>query len=287
MAIRRMLSKKIIGTDAFMEMPLSTQALYMHLVMNADDDGFVSNPKTIMRSVGCNVDDKRVLETKRFILNFESGVIVIKHWLVHNLIRSDRYNETTYLEEKSMLAKKDNNIYTFIEPLNNDVIPLDNQMEPQVSIGKVSLVKSSKGKISKEKKEDVYFDNTELDNLFKDFLKQRKSPKVKNTQRAVALLLNKLEPFEDSIKTEMINNSLVSGWTSIFPIKENKFNNRGIIAKNKLPKDIECDWLDDYIKGVNNNENKVSMTDKDRYCKTHGLNINDCPSDDIILKWLR
>ena len=113
--------------------------------MNADDDGFVSNPKTIMRSVGCNVDDKRVLETKRFILNFDSGVIVIKHWLVHNLIRSDRYNETTYLREKSMLAKKDNNIYTFIEPLNNNVIPLDNQMAPQVSIGKVSLVKSSKG----------------------------------------------------------------------------------------------------------------------------------------------
>jgi|LGOV01.1.fsa_nt_gb hypothetical protein len=251
MAIRRMLSKKIIGTDAFMEMPLSTQALYMHLVMNADDDGFVSNPKTIMRSVGCNVDDKRVLETKRFILNFDSGVIVIKHWLVHNLIRSDRYNETTYLREKSMLAKKDNNIYTFIEPLNNDVIPLDNQMAPQVSIGKVSIGKSSKGKISKEKKEDIYFDNTELDNLFKDFLKQRKSPKVKNTQRAVALLLNKLEPYTNEIRTEMINNSLVGGWTSVFPISENKFNNKGVVNKNRLPVDIEePEWLTEHIKRV-------------------------------------
>ena len=145
MAIRRMLSKKIIGTDAFMEMPLSSQALYMHLVMNADDDGFVSNPKTIMRAVGCNVDDKRVLESKKFILNFESGVIVIKHWLVHNLIRHDRYTETTYLKEKSSLAKKENNIYTFVKPLNDSVIPDGNQMAPQVRLGKVSLVKSSKG----------------------------------------------------------------------------------------------------------------------------------------------
>ena len=144
MAIGRMLSKKIIETDAFMDMPLSSQALYMHLVMNADDDGFVSSPKRIMRSINCSEDDKRILLAKGFVLDFESGVIVIKHWKIHNLIRGDRYTETTYLEEKSLLAEKKNRSYTFVEPRKKIVIPVDNQMEPQVSLVKSSIVKSSK-----------------------------------------------------------------------------------------------------------------------------------------------
>ena len=142
MAIRRMLSKKIVDTDAFMDMPLSTQALYMHLVLNADDDGFVGSPRKVIRGIGCNVDDMKILEAKRFVLGFESGVIVIKHWKIHNLIRLDRYTETTYLKEKSILIESDNKAYTLKQPnkgLIVDVIPNDNQMAPQVSIGKGSL----------------------------------------------------------------------------------------------------------------------------------------------------
>jgi uncharacterized phage protein (TIGR02220 family) len=139
-----MLSKKIIDTDAFMDMPLSTQALYMHLVLNADDDGFVGSPKKVMRSIGCMADDIRILEGKRFILSFESGVIVIKHWAIHNLIRSDRYTMTTYTKEKSMLSQNSNKSYTLTKGLIENVIPSDNQMDTQVSIGKVSLVKVKK-----------------------------------------------------------------------------------------------------------------------------------------------
>ena len=149
MAIRRMLSKKIIDTDAFMDMPLSTQALYMHLVMNADDDGFVGSPKKVMRSIGCMNDDIKILLGKRFILDFDSGVIVIKHWKIHNLIRHDRYTETTYIQEKSLLIENENKSYTEVnKAINHVVIPNGNQMAPQVSIGKVSLVKVSKGKNS-------------------------------------------------------------------------------------------------------------------------------------------
>lgn len=99
MAERRMFTKKIIDSDAFLDMPLSTQALYFHLNMRADDDGFVNNPKKICRMTGASEDDLRVLISKRFVLTFENGVIVIKHWRMHNLLRKDRYKPTQYQEQ--------------------------------------------------------------------------------------------------------------------------------------------------------------------------------------------
>lgn len=91
MAKKRMLSEAILNSDAFMDMPLSTQMLYVHLNMRADDDGFVSSPKRIRMLVGAGEDDMKLLVAKRFILVFESGVIVIKHWRLHNYIKNDRY----------------------------------------------------------------------------------------------------------------------------------------------------------------------------------------------------
>lgn len=112
MAERRMFSKKIVDADAFMDMPLSTQALYLHLALRADDDGFVGNPKKIMRMIGANEDDYKVLAAKRFILIFPSGICVIKHWLIHNYIQNDRYKETQYVDEKKDLRIKDNKSYS-------------------------------------------------------------------------------------------------------------------------------------------------------------------------------
>jgi hypothetical protein len=112
LAERRMFSKTIIDSDAFLSMPMSTQALYFHLAMRADDDGFVNSPRKIARMVGAADDDMRILITKRYILAFESGVIVIKHWRLHNYIRKDRYNETLYLSEKASLFIKKNGAYT-------------------------------------------------------------------------------------------------------------------------------------------------------------------------------
>lgn len=112
MAARRMFAQTIIDSDAFLDMPTSTQALYFHLCMRADDDGFLNNPKRIQRMVGASDDDLRLLLAKRFILAFESGVIVIKHWKIHNYIQSDRYKPTIYQEEKSKLQIKQNKAYT-------------------------------------------------------------------------------------------------------------------------------------------------------------------------------
>ncbi|WP_415346870.1 phage replication initiation protein [Clostridium perfringens] len=111
MAERRMFSKTIIDSDIFLDMPLSTQALYFHLSMRADDDGFVNNPRKIQRMVGCGDDDIKLLIAKQFIIPFESGICVIKHWRIHNYIRNDRYKPTMYQEEKGQLLLEENNMY--------------------------------------------------------------------------------------------------------------------------------------------------------------------------------
>ena len=110
-----MFAKTIIDSDAFLDMPMSTQALYFHLSMRADDDGFINNPKRIQRMIGASDDDLKLLIAKSFIIVFESGVVVIKHWKIHNYIQSDRYKPTVYAEEKALLEVKKNKAYT----LNN------------------------------------------------------------------------------------------------------------------------------------------------------------------------
>lgn len=133
MAEKRMFAQQIIDSDAFLDMPLSTQALYFHLAMRADDDGFINNPKKIQRMLGCSDDDLKLLMAKSFVLAFDSGVIVIKHWRIHNTIRQDRYKPTAYKEELSMLLIKENKSYSFGLPSGNQVatngIPSDNQMD--------------------------------------------------------------------------------------------------------------------------------------------------------------
>ena len=112
MAHKRMFSKDITESDAFADMPLSSQALYFHLGMSADDDGFINNPKRVQRSIGASTDDLNLLLGKRFLIPFESGVVVIKHWRINNTVRSDRYCPTTYQEEYAQLEMKENKAYT-------------------------------------------------------------------------------------------------------------------------------------------------------------------------------
>jgi hypothetical protein len=110
-----MFSNQIVGSDPFVEMPLSSQALYFHLGMQADDDGFVGSPRKIQRMIGANDDDLKLLIAKRFILAFESGIIVIKHFRMQNTLQNDRYKPTFYQRERSMLIVKDNKAYTEAE----------------------------------------------------------------------------------------------------------------------------------------------------------------------------
>ena len=146
MAERRMFAKTIIDSDAFLDMPLSTQALYFHLSMRADDEGFINNPKKVARMIGASDDDMKVLITKNFVIPFESGIVVIKHWRIHNYIRGDRLKETVYQEERSHLCIKDNDSYTLSDKCQSS----DSQMSVkcQHRLGKDSIGKDSIGKDS-------------------------------------------------------------------------------------------------------------------------------------------
>ena len=138
-----MFSPDIVESEEFLTMPISSQALYFHLAMAADDDGFVQ-PKIIIRTIGANDDDLRVLLSKRFLLTFETGVVVIKHWLIHNMIRADRYKTTRFQKEKSLLTIKENKAYT--DNSNTFGCQNVNQPAPQVRLGKDRL-----GKVSLER----------------------------------------------------------------------------------------------------------------------------------------
>lgn len=111
MADKRMFSKAIIDSDAFIDMPVTSRLLYYDLGMRADDDGFVNAPKKIMRTVGASEDDLRILITRKFIIPFENGIVVIKHWNINNYIRKDTYKETTYTDEKKLLGMDENRAY--------------------------------------------------------------------------------------------------------------------------------------------------------------------------------
>ena len=144
-AERRMFAKTIVLSDAFLDMPLSARCLYFTLGMLADDDGFVNSPKSIMRQAGASTDDLNLLFVKRFILKFDSGVIVIKHWRIHNYIQKDRYKESKYIEEKATLVIDSNGAYT---ECIQDVSTLDTQ----VRLGKdrLELGEDSIGEVIEE-----------------------------------------------------------------------------------------------------------------------------------------
>ena len=140
MAERRMFAKTIIDSDAFLEMPQSSQNLYFHLAMRADDDGFINNPKSIMRLIGCKDDDANILIAKKFLIPFESGVVVIKHWKIHNYIRRDTYTETKYKDEKALLSLDYNNAYTTSSHIRDECVT---SASTQDRLGKDRLGKDS------------------------------------------------------------------------------------------------------------------------------------------------
>lgn len=147
MAERRMFAKTIIDSDAFLDMPITARLLYYDLAMRADDDGFVNSPKKIMKIIGASDDDIRILAARKFIIPFENGVVVIKHWRIHNYIRKDTYKETTYKEEKALLEFDENNAYTFSEDVRGRAVD-----EPwtQVRLGKDRLGEDRIGEDSVE-----------------------------------------------------------------------------------------------------------------------------------------
>ena len=196
MAERRMFAKTIIDSDAFLDMPLSTQALYFHLSMRADDDGFINNPKKIQRMIGAADDDLKVLIAKNFIIPFDSGIVVIKHWKIHNYIRNDRYKETVYKEEKQQLIEKENKSYKLvgvsfgIPSGRQEVYQNVDKVETQVRLGKDSIGKDNINNVEREEIKDIVdYLNLKLNSNYKS--------SSKTTQKHIKARLNEGFTLED------------------------------------------------------------------------------------------
>ena len=134
-----MFAKTIIDSDAFLDMPNSTQALYFHLGMRADDEGFINNAKKIQRIVSASDDDLKLLIAKRFVIPFQTGIIVIKHWKLHNCIRQDRIKETMYQKEKALLSEKENGVYSECPTNDRQMTGNSQHRLGKGSIGKVNI----------------------------------------------------------------------------------------------------------------------------------------------------
>ncbi len=203
MSQKRMFSKLIVHSDAFMDMPQSTQLLYFFLNMDADDDGFVSNPKRIMRTIGSSEDDYKILVGKRFILIFEGGICVIKHWRIHNYIQPDRYKETKYVEHKRDLFLKENNAYTDTQPNSPKQLPKQKDDLPE------------------------WLDR----DAWAKWLQYKKERKEKMAQTTIAFQLKRLENMGIDKHVAIIENTMANGWKGFYPIKED-------VETKKVTRDI-------------------------------------------------
>ena len=157
MAERRMFAKTIIDSDAFLEMPISARLLYYDLAMRADDDGFNNSPRKVMRTIGATNDDINILIARKFIIPFENGVVVIKHWRIHNYIRKDTYKETNYKDEKSRLEYDENNAYRLSDGSRRRAVdePLTQDRLGKESIGKDNLIEQPQKRFIKPTLEEV------------------------------------------------------------------------------------------------------------------------------------
>ena len=220
MAERRMLAKTIIDSDAFLDMPMSARLLYYDFSMRADDDGFVNSPKKITRFTGASDDDIKVLIGKRFIIPFDTGVVVIKHWRIHNYIRKDTYTETKYKAEKASLYLDENNAYSLHAPQlsRGRDEPVD-EPSTQVRLGKVRL-----GKYIPPIIPQLEQLHPEVQAAFADFIADRKERKEPMTSRAITLNVNKLSALSSNkdVQIAIIKQSIERGWKGLFEIKDER-----------------------------------------------------------------
>jgi hypothetical protein len=236
MAEKRMFAKSIIDSDLFLDMPMSAQNLYFHLSIRADDEGFVSNPKRVQRMLGIGDDDVKILLAKEFLILFESGVVVVTHWKIHNYIQNDRFKPSNYVEEREQLYIKNNKIYTLDTTCIHYVSSLDTQIrlekirKDKISINTASssLPINPKKSFIEEKFQEEEIFNFSSTNISKDliveFIEYRKEIKAPMTQKAITLFVKKLEKL--SLKydpRELIDEAVINNWKSIFePINKTK-----------------------------------------------------------------
>ena len=204
MANKRMFCLDIVNSDAFLDMPLSAQALYFHLGMRADDDGFIGNPKSIQRLAGASQDDLMLLITKRFLIAFDNGVIVIKHWRMNNYIQKDRKKDTTYTELLNSLEVKENGSYTEKKIMDTVCIQDVSEMDSQNSIDKISIDKDSieiDNSCSSVDEASEFFEK-----IWKEYPNKKGKPQVKASHKKALFkigyerLIKAIQKYDDGVK---------------------------------------------------------------------------------------
>ena len=263
-AERRMFSKTIIDSDLFLDMPQSTQLLYFHLSMRADDDGFINNPKKIMRMVNCSEDDMKILITKQFIIPFESGIVVIKHWRIHNYIQKDRFKPTMYEEEKSHIVEKGGiyNLATIpsVSEMDTTCIQSGYKLDTQDRLGEDRLSKdrSDKEIATDVAEEAVKVPYQEIMELFNGICVS--FPKVtKMTEKR-----------KKAVKARFNNGYTLEDFKRAFEIAEKSDFLKG---NNDRSWRADFDWL--------TNENNLAKTLEGKYNNKGGVNNNEGIQD----KW--
>lgn len=246
MAERRMMSKSIIKSDTFLDMPSTTQNLYFHILLDADDDGFINAPKSIMRMIGAKDDDMKVLIAKQFVIPFESGVVVIKDWKIHNYIQNDRYKPST-LPERDLLNIQKDKTYT----LKSDVSTMDTKCIQTVSIGKDRKGKDRKGKDSIDILCHVAHDDVDKSHFeIIEYLNLKTGSKFKPTTK----------PYVQAIRSRLKEGYTVSDFKTVIDKKCREWQGTKL-EKYLTPKTLFApSHFDTYL---NSNET-ATMTDTER-----------------------
>ncbi|MDD6468179.1 MAG: DnaD domain protein [Erysipelotrichaceae bacterium] len=292
MADKRMFNKKITKSDAFRDMPVSAQNLYFHLNMDADDDGFVNSPKQIMTAVKASVDDLKLLIAKRFVIGFESGVIVIKHWRMHNTLRKDRYHPTDYQEELAMLGIKENGSYSEMPKLPNENVattwqPHGNHMATEIRLDKNRLDKISIDIENNEEENNIY--NNARARLIDTFTNELKRPL---SSVEMEFLFSLRENYSDdliilALSEAVLNNArsfryierILQNWkgAGITTVDEarvqiDRFNGRKQIKSNESYEDMKKEYitLRDSIETID-----AAATIRQKYFEETGRDIED------------
>ena len=236
MAQRRMFSKKITETDLFLDMPMSSQCLYFHLNMSADDDGFIGNAKTIRRMIGASEDDLKLLLAKEFLIPFDNGVVVIKDWKIHNYIQKDRYNETIYKAEKSSLVENENKQYQRLDHMDTQCIQNVSSPDTQVRLGKDRLGKDIKeipqpsddGQSTSERFEVLWKEYPRKEGKKKAFASYKRALKNGVTDEEI---MEGLEKYNQYIKKEKTDRKYIAHGSTWF--NENRWQDEYDVNSNK------------------------------------------------------
>ena len=246
MAQRRMFSRKITESDQFLDMPMSAQVLYFHINMQADDDGFVGNAKTIKRMIGASDDDLKLLIAKQFLIPFETGIVVIRDWKIHNYIQKDRYSETFYQHEKAQLETLGNKQY---QRMDTECIQDVSSLDTQVRLGKDRL----------GKERDIQSSSDELDDIpYKeiiDYLNEKTGSQFRNNTKKTQTLIKarfaegfNLDDFKKVIDTkaaEWLNDNNMSKYLrpeTLFGTKfESYLNQKSVNNRTEYDANAEID----------------------------------------------